>query len=114
MATPEGKVKLIVKRWLKKHNLPHWSIIPSTFGGSTGMSDLCGILPSGKWLAIEVKAFGKKKNVTKLQQKFIDTINENNGIACVVACQDDLDVLEYDLVAKGELPPHDETTQKTG
>ena len=102
--TPEGKVKAICKKWLTKHNIPNWSIIPSPMGGSTGMADLCCILPkTGQWLCIEVKSEGKKKNVTANQQKFIDTINTCNGIAVVVDCQLDLDNLEVQLIFKGLL-----------
>ena len=99
--TPEGKIKKLVTNWLKSKKLPYWSIIPSAYGGSTGMSDLCSILPNGKWLAIEVKARGKKANVTKLQQKFIDVINDNRGVAVVVSCEEDLEQLENSLVYLG-------------
>lgn len=92
--TPEGKVKELVKKWLKARSIPYWMIIPSGYGASTGMSDVVGILPSGKLLAIEVKAENKKGNVTANQQKFLNTINDNNGIAVVVASQEDLDALE--------------------
>ena len=99
--TPEGKIKKLVTEWLKSKNIPYWSIIPSAYGGSTGMSDLCGILPKGKWLAIEVKARGKRDKVTKLQQKFIDIINDNKGVAVVVSCEEDLRELENSLVYMG-------------
>lgn len=92
--TPEGKVKELVKKWLKAKGIPYWMIIPSGYGSSTGMSDVVAILPSGKFLAIEVKAENKKGNVTANQQKFLNTINDNNGIAVVVASQEDLDALE--------------------
>lgn len=100
--TSEGKVKVKAKAWLKKHNIPNWSIIPSPMGGSTGMADLCCILPkTGQWLCLELKAAGKKKNVTANQQKFIDTVNTCNGIAVVVDCQEDLDLLEANLKQRG-------------
>ena len=102
--TSEGKVKAKVKAWLKKHKIPNWSIIPSPFGGSTGMADLCCILPkSGKWLAIEVKAEGKSKNVTANQLAFIGTINEHNGYAFVVSCEAELVEVEKSLRDIGEI-----------
>jgi hypothetical protein len=99
--TPEGKVKVIAKKFLQKHNIPYWSVIPSPMGG-VGMADLCCILPkTGQWLCLELKAAGKKKNVTANQQKFIDTVNTCNGIAVVVDCQEDLDLLEANLKQRG-------------
>lgn len=101
--TPEGKIKNLVNVWIKKRGIYMVSIIPSAFGGSTGVSDKIGILPNGTFLAIEVKAEGKKKNVSKLQQQFIDKINSNNGIAVVVSCQADLEYLDDILTSKGLL-----------
>ena len=101
MATPESKVKTKVAAWLKLHNIPSWSIIPSAFGGSTGLSDRIGILKSGTFLAIEVKAEGKKSNVTANQQKFLDTINGNNGKVFVVSCEEDISEMEKVLKSKG-------------
>lgn len=102
--TPEGKVKALVVKWLKAKNIPRWTVIPSAMGNSRGMADLCCILPkSGQWLAIEVKAAGKKKNVTAHQQDFLDTINSCGGIAVVVDCQEDVDQLEQTLIARGLL-----------
>lgn len=101
--TPEGKVKSKVSAWLKRLGIPKWSVIPSPMGG-VGMADLCCILPkTGQWLAIEVKAAGKKKNVTANQQAFIDTINTCGGVAVVVDCQEDLDLLEANLKERGLL-----------
>ncbi len=40
-------------------------------------------MDAGKFYAIEVKAEGKKKNVTKLQQFHIDLINRTGGTAIV-------------------------------
>lgn len=49
--------------------------------GKVGSSDIIGILPDGRFLAIEVKAhYGK---VSPEQQTFIDTINANGGLAFV-------------------------------
>lgn len=95
--TPEGKVKVRVKAWLKKHKIPNWSIIPSAFGGSTGMCDICAITKDGKWLGLELKAEGKKSNVTANQQAFIDTLNSNGGRAFVVSCDEDLAEVELIL-----------------
>lgn len=102
--TPEGKVKALISKWLKKHKIPYWTVIPNAMGNSRGMSDVCGILPKvGVWLAIEAKAEGKKANVTAHQQNFIDTINSCGGVAVVVDCQEDIDQLEQTLNKLGLL-----------
>ncbi len=48
-----------------------------------GISDILGVLPDGRFLAIECKAKGKKWNVSKEQQSFIDAVNQNGGLAFV-------------------------------
>lgn len=101
--TPEGKVKDIIKKWLKKHSIPYWMIIPSPMS-CTGVSDFVSIIPkTGTWLVIEAKRPGGKKNVTVHQKKFIDTINECGGLGFVVDSQEDLDVIETILKEKGML-----------
>jgi hypothetical protein len=52
--------------------------IPS---GATGVSDILGVLPSGRFLAIEVKA--AKGRVSPHQQQFIDNVNASGGLAFV-------------------------------
>jgi len=54
-----------------------------------GISDILGIY-KGKMLAIEVKQ--PKKKPTEDQQKFINKINENGGIAFVATCINDVEV----------------------
>lgn len=91
--TPEGRTKAIVKKWLKSNNIPHWAIVPSVMGNSTGVSDYIGILPDGKFLAIECKASGKKNNTTEHQKNFLAAINNNKGYAFVISDQDDMNAL---------------------
>lgn len=93
-STPEGAVKTKIQRFLKLHSIPHWHIIPSALGNSTGISDVLAILRNGTMLAIEAKAPGKKANVTANQQKFLDTVNINGGHAVVVDSDADLIELE--------------------
>ena len=56
--------------------------------GKKGISDILGILPSGKFLAVEVKREGNKP--TPEQQEFIDDINRNNGLAFVATSLEDV------------------------
>lgn len=103
--TPEGRVKDLIKKWLKKFDIPYWMIIPSPMGKSIGVSDFLCILPNGVYLAIEAKRPGGKNKVTVHQQKFLDTISANNGHAFVVDSQDDLDGIEKVLIERGVLTP---------
>ena len=49
--------------------------------GEPGQPDIIGMLPTGQFLAIEVKRPGQRP--TPLQQEFIRTVNRNNGLAFV-------------------------------
>ena len=51
------------------------------FHGMAGVSDIIGILPNGRFLAIEVKREGKKP--TDAQQEFMDNITKHGGLAFV-------------------------------
>ena len=46
-----------------------------------GVSDILGVLPGGRFLAVEVKA--SKGKVSPHQQQFIDSINQEGGLAFV-------------------------------
>ncbi len=56
--------------------------------GLKGSSDILGILPDGRFLAIECKMKGKYP--TKEQRAFLKRIEENNGVALLVREVDDL------------------------
>lgn len=65
------------------------------FNTAEGCSDLTGILPDGRFLAIEVKRPGEKP--TELQQGFLDKVTTQGGLALVVSS-----VEELRLCLKGE------------
>jgi len=58
--------------------------------GKKGASDILGVLPTGRFLAIEVKRPHPRKPPSEDQQKFIDMIKKNNGVAFVAYCLDDV------------------------
>lgn len=60
------------------YNSKYGKYIPSTV---KGVSDIIGILPDGKFLAIEVKV--KPNKLTEYQKWFLEQIEKNNGIAVV-------------------------------
>lgn len=45
-----------------------------------GVSDILGVLPSGKFLAIEVKAPKRLNTLTEHQKLFLRNVNKNGGI----------------------------------
>jgi len=61
--------------------------------GLQGVSDIIGILSSGRLLAIEVK--GDKGKLSEAQSRFINRINKEGGLG-IVACSID-DLLENGL-----------------
>ena len=58
------------------------------FGLCKGSSDLIGILPDGRFLAIEVKT--AKGKVTADQEKFINWVKEKGGVAFVARSTEDV------------------------
>ena len=80
MATPESKVKAKAVAQLKA--LGAYYFYPVTGGyGSSGVPDIVGCY-NGVFFGIECKAGNNKP--TTLQQKNLDRIAENGGIALVI------------------------------
>jgi Holliday junction resolvase len=78
--TPEGKVKDVVKKYLKEKGI--YYIMPATGGyGSSGAPDIV-VCHKGKFYGIECKANGGKP--TALQLDNLERIEDNGGIAVVV------------------------------
>lgn len=79
-STPEKKVKDKVKKFLDSIGAYHFSPMTGGFGRS-GVPDIIVCLKS-RFIAIECKANGGK--TTMLQEKNINAIRLNKGIAMVV------------------------------
>lgn len=89
MATPEGRVKEAVKKWLKAHKL--WYYMPVQNGmGVVGIPDFVCCW-KGRFVAIETKAPGKRGNLSANQENQIMSIHLAGGAAIVV---DDVTQLE--------------------
>lgn len=87
--TPEGRVKVAVRKWLKEKGI--WYFQPASNGmGVSGIPDFICCW-RGWFLAIETKAPGKIKATTANQDRVIGEIQQHQGIAVVV---DDVDQLE--------------------
>lgn len=57
--------------------------------GLVGSSDILGILPDGRFLAVECKR-EKGGVLSDAQRGFLETIRQNNGVSCVVHSVEDL------------------------
>ena len=70
---------------------------PVRFGLCVGSSDLIGIAPDGRFLAVEVKA--PKGRVTDKQQSFINNVIQQGGLAGVArSVNDALAIIGVDRV----------------
>jgi hypothetical protein len=58
--------------------------------GTRGMSDILGILPDGRALAVECKTVNGK--LSDFQNEFLNAIRRNNGIAIVARSVDDVEL----------------------
>lgn len=87
--TPEGRVKAQVKAHLKARGV--WYFMPVSNGmGAHGVPDLL-CCANGRFVALEIKAPGKRGNTSPLQKMQIEAINQAGGLALVV---DDVTQLE--------------------
>jgi hypothetical protein len=90
--TPEGKVKALVKAWLKERNAYAFMPVQTGYGVAT-LDFLCCI--HGRFVAIETKAPGGK--LTPRQQRTMAEIASAGGIAWIVRGVDDLQALALRL-----------------
>lgn len=90
--TPEGRVKVAVKQWLKDRGV--WFYMPVQNGmGVTGIPDFVCCW-NGHFLAIETKAPGKRANLSTNQERQMNAINDAGGTALVVDDVSQLAVLD--------------------
>jgi Holliday junction resolvase len=85
---PEGTVKRKVKAFLKEKGV--WFCMP--IGGpyvTHGIPDILGCL-SGRLIAIECKAPGKKSRATPAQRDQLKAIAAAGGVAVLADCVDDV------------------------
>lgn len=61
--------------------------IPIKFGLCVGSSDLVGIAPGGRFLAVEIKT--PKGRATPEQLRFIDAVRKRGGIAGIARSPDE-------------------------
>lgn len=82
--TPEGKVKKVIKEYLK--TLSHcWWFMPVSNGmGAMGVPDII-ICYKGVFVGVECKAPGRENTTTPLQEKNLGEIARAHGYAVVAS-----------------------------
>ena len=90
---PEAKVGDAVDKFMREYGaymrtiksdgrkLPNGKWIPSRQG--RGISDRIGVLPGGRFIAIELKAPGKKNTATEEQINFLEKVIHTGGCGVV-------------------------------
>ncbi|MDR1933801.1 MAG: VRR-NUC domain-containing protein [Spirochaetales bacterium] len=97
--TPEGIVLAGCLKYLRMRGIYHWRnsvgavrIRPGQFyrfGGPVGSSDILGVLPGGRLLAVEVKAPGGR--LSPEQKQFFADIQALGGLTVVAKSYRDID-----------------------
>lgn len=107
---PESDVVRSCLEYLKIRGIFAWrqnaGVIPLAnggvrFSGLRGVSDILGILPDGRFLAVECKS--AKGKTSEHQDAFLDQIAGNGGVACVVRSVEEL-AEDLKLVLPSSLP----------
>jgi hypothetical protein len=96
--TPENRVKAEVMRYLKLRHIYCWSnpsgavrIRPGKFMsfGKKGSADIIGLLPGGKFLAVETKAPAGR--LSPEQREFLEAVKQQGGMAIVARSYRDVE-----------------------
>lgn len=85
MKTPEGRVKDEIRKWLKEQGAYVFSSVQMGIGSRTLDLLVCW---KGRFVAIEVKAPGKKP--TKLQLQIMADISKAGGVSMWTDCLEDV------------------------
>jgi len=96
--TPEGRTKTACLRYLERRGIFSWNnpsgavrIAPNRWVhfGRKGSSDIIGILPGGKFLAIETKSM--RGRLTPEQKEFLEKVRGLGGVAILARSLRELD-----------------------
>ena len=96
--TPEGRAKAACLRYLERRGITAWNnptgaveVRPGRWlhFGKKGSEDILGCLPSGRFLAVEVKA--PRGRLSPEQERFLAGISDQGGLAVVVKSWRELD-----------------------
>jgi len=94
--TPENDLKKAILSYLHFHKIPAWRINSGALKvqdryirfSVPGIADIIGVLPDGRFLAVETKSTGN--TLTPAQKDFLETITKNNGVAIVAYSINDI------------------------
>ena len=94
--TPENELKKAILSYLHFHKIPAWRINSGAIKvqdryirfSVPGIADIIGVLPDGRFLALETKSAGN--TLTPAQKDFLETITKNNGVAIVAYSINDI------------------------
>jgi hypothetical protein len=96
--TPEGRVKAACLRYLEKRGIKAWNNPSGAVHialdrwlhfGKKGCADILGILPGGRFLAVECKAVHGR--LSPEQREFLADIKSLGGLAIVAKSWQDID-----------------------
>jgi len=110
--TPEGRIKAAILRYMERRGFFAWNnpsgavrIAPDRWihFGRKGSSDILGILPGGRFLAVEAKA--QDGRLSPEQKEFLEKVRGLGGLALVVRSWKELDeaLRETGYVSNGPL-----------
>ena len=83
----EKEITYDIRQWLWYKGIYHWKVWQGPMS-KNGVSDILGILPGGRLLAVEVKT--NRGRVSPLQQLFLDAINRYGGLGFVARSVEDV------------------------
>jgi VRR-NUC domain len=94
--TPENDLKKAILSYLHFHKIPAWRINSGAVKiqnryirfSVLGIADIIGVLPDGRFLAVETKSAGN--TLIPGQKGFLETITRNNGVAIVAYSINDI------------------------
>jgi hypothetical protein len=98
--TPEGLIKTAILRYLERRGFFAWNnttgavqIRPGKFlrFGKVGSSDIIGILPDGRFLAVETKAPAGRLSAE--QKIFMEKVQGEGGLATIARSWQELDTI---------------------
>ena len=98
MKTPEGRIKSAILRYLERRGFFAWNNATGCVRiatdrwihfGKKGSSDIIGVLPDGKFLAIETKSI--KGRLSPEQKAFIEKVRGLGGVAILARSLRELD-----------------------
>lgn len=118
---PEKALEKSIVAFLEVHR---WVVTPLNAGkmfkgkykvelAPTGTSDLICCSPTGRYVAIEVKAPGKLSGATDAQKAFLFRVNENHGLGMVVDSMGPIEALVLRFRQESKDYPYDQDIPTT-